>query len=946
MNVHILQTLKRLTAQLAVLALVSTIYLVGGLEFLEFRFMDARFSIVQAFLHEDMSSEESASDLILVEIDPMSIQELGAWPWPRSVHGVLVERLIAAGVKRIAFDIDFSSEGSPDGDLYFERALAKSQGRVILAAHEQKVQADEEAFMLTGPLPRFSQHTEIASINILPESDGLVRRMETAYAWSDGDILTMSTMLKDMRSLEQGSFWIDYGIRPSSIKRVSYADILFDRFDLTTLADKKILIGATAIELGDIIPVPIMRSMPGPLLQAMSSQTADGGELQRLDKAPVLAVTLIIALMLARLFVDMSWRHSLIVLVAVSAATFLISLAAQVENRIIIDVVPLILASLLIYATTLIRRIDQQSLRLLLQSVDIRRRDIMMRNIVDNSFDGIITMNEDGEIEVVNPAFERMFGYPADEIVGRPITTLLSHLDLDEERDLEKEGGFLKSLLVQHGHREVEGRHKTGKQFPLEVTLNSMETDGPPRITAILRDITIRKKQEKALSHQALHDALTNLPNRTLLFDRLQHGILAAKREDKQMAVLLLDLDRFKDVNDTLGHHVGDNLLKEIADRLRSSVRESDTVARLGGDEFAILLPEIGSLKAAQRISDKIRERLEDPFKLQGLTLEIGGSIGIAMFPEHGDDAANLIQRADVAMYAAKEDQSGHAVYDPKTDSHSVRQLTLSGDLRRAITGQQLELHYQPKIDLKSNRICAVEALVRWHHPEHGFLPPNDFIYIAESTGLIGPLTLWVLRTALKCCADWHDRGINVDVAVNLSARQLQDQNLPQVIDEIIKEANIAPQHLILEVTESAIMVDPTNAMKVIMGLHALNVQLSIDDFGTGYSSLAYLRDLPANELKIDKSFVLEMTEDESNRKIVHSTINLAHNLGLKVVAEGVENDNIRKMLADMGCDVAQGFYFSRPVDIKKLEEWLTESQWGLKGKPADLSVATAPASA
>ena len=437
-----------------------------------------------------------------------------------------------------------------------------------------------------------------------------------------------------------------------------------------------------------------------------------------------------------------------------------------------------------------------------------------------------------------------------------------------------------------------------------------------------------------ALQHQALHDALTGLPNRTLIQDRLHQAILAAQRHDESVALLMMDLNRFKEINDTLGHHVGDRVLQLVAERLSQLLRESDTVARLGGDEFAILLP-LTDEQHAKHVAQKIQSALEQVFQVDGRNLYIGGSIGIALFPQHGPDGATLIKRADVAMYLAKRSNSGCAVYDFEQDRHSVGRLELVSELRKAIKENTLDLHYQPKLSLATGSIVGVEALLRWNHPQRGFVPPDALITIAEETGLIHPLTLWALDAALRQCAAWRHAGIELNVAVNLSVWNLQDPELYRQIADCLDSWNVPPSRLELEITESAMMADPARALDTLLRLDALGVRLAVDDYGTGFSSLAYLKSLPLDELKIDKSFILDMLQDENDTVIVQSTINLAHNLGLRVVAEGVEDSDTCDLLRDLGCDVVQGYYIGRPMPAAGLERWM-ENWSGNSGPQTD----------
>jgi diguanylate cyclase (GGDEF)-like protein len=431
------------------------------------------------------------------------------------------------------------------------------------------------------------------------------------------------------------------------------------------------------------------------------------------------------------------------------------------------------------------------------------------------------------------------------------------------------------------------------------------------------------ERHAAAAEYQALHDPLTELPNRALFTERIQYALYDAHDEGREVGVMLMDLDRFKEINDTLGHHCGDLLLQELGVRLKSALRETDTVARLGGDEFGVLLPAMPDRRVVNEVVERIRSAVEEPFNLQGLPLAIETSIGVSIYPEHGEDVDTLMQRADVAMYVAKSANSLFEIYDETRDQYDPSRLTLVGELRRAIDEHELVVYYQPKAILGNGDVDGVEALVRWQHPERGLLSPDQFIPLAEHTGLIGPLTAYVLDQALERCRGWRDEGINLSVAVNLAMRNMLDIAFPDRVAELLEKWRLSPTTLELEITENTIMADPFRAMTVLGRLHDMGVKLSIDDFGTGYSSLAYLKRLPVDAVKIDKSFVLGMAADGNDGAIVRSTIDLARNLGLHVVAEGVETGEIWTELRDLGCDLAQGFLISRPIPGDELTDWL-----------------------
>ena len=427
--------------------------------------------------------------------------------------------------------------------------------------------------------------------------------------------------------------------------------------------------------------------------------------------------------------------------------------------------------------------------------------------------------------------------------------------------------------------------------------------------------------------YDSLHDGLTGLPNRALLADRFDQALRTAKRTGTTTGLLLLDLDRFKDINDTFGHHYGDALLTMVGPRLKAALRESDTIARLGGDEFVVLLPDVGDIDAATAVAAKLRQTLETSFHVGGIDLDVEASVGVVLSGEHGDDAATLLQRADIAMYVAKTRNLGIVAYHRDSDGHSPERLALLGELRRALERRELTLHYQPKISLSTGDVVGAEALVRWQHPTRGLVVPDEFIPVAEHTGLIGPLTRYVVDAALAQSRTWADAGQALPISVNLSARNLLDERLPDQIAELLTNHRVGASMLELEVTESAIMTEPARARRLLQRLSDLGIHLSIDDFGAGYTSLGQLRSLPINELKIDRSFVMNMAQDPGDALIVRSIIDLGHNLGLTIVAEGVETADALTTLAGFGCDVAQGYYLSRPMPIDAFDTWRRNHQ-------------------
>jgi diguanylate cyclase (GGDEF)-like protein len=433
-------------------------------------------------------------------------------------------------------------------------------------------------------------------------------------------------------------------------------------------------------------------------------------------------------------------------------------------------------------------------------------------------------------------------------------------------------------------------------------------------LAPILRRVTVRlRRQMEEIERRAYYDELTGLPNRALYRDRIEQAILAAQRDGDQATLMLLDVDRFKEVNDTLGHDTGDLLLQELARRLRETLRTNETLARLGGDEFGILLPG-ASVEEAMFCAARIHAAFEAPFTLRGLALAVRTSVGIAAFPEHGEDLDELLQHADVAMYVAKDARAGTSIYDAAEDENDAARLALAGELRRAIEDDELVLHFQPIAELGSGEIVGAEALVRWDHPERGFIQPGDFIPLAERMGLLNPLSRHVVESALRQCAAWNASGLALRVSVNLTIPDFLDLELPEWIAELLSESGVRPEQLELEITEGTILADPFRVRQVLKRLNELGVSLAIDDFGTGYSSLAYLKRLPVQRIKIDRSFVHDMCADASDATIVRSTIDLGRNLGLEIVGEGVESREAWHALRSLGCTLAQGYFIGRAM--------------------------------
>ncbi|WP_373991558.1 EAL domain-containing protein [Duganella sp. BuS-21] len=542
--------------------------------------------------------------------------------------------------------------------------------------------------------------------------------------------------------------------------------------------------------------------------------------------------------------------------------------------------------------------------------------------VIEHIADGVVVLDAQGTIVAVNPAFTLITGYREEEAIGKDRTlTRSGRQDADFYDDMwrtQLEQGFWRG--------ELWNLRKNGELYLEFLTVSAVrDTSGATtHYVGVFSDITKAKESQEKLDHLAHHDPLTALPNRLLFHDRLQHALQRASRDGEQLALLFIDLDRFKNVNDTLGHHIGDELLKQVAKALQDRLREGDTLARLGGDEFIVLLEDIENQFGASQVAEKLVQMFEEPFMVAGHELFVTCSVGISLFPDDASDLNMLIRNADVAMYQAKaRGRNGYSFYAPSMTGEGVERLRLETFLRRSIEKDEIFLNYQPQVEIDTGRLIGVEALVRWNHPELGLVPPIRFIPLAEDTGFINQLGKWVLHEACRQMVRWEEAGLHVPkIAVNLSAKQFERGSIVNMVADILHDTGLAPQRLQLEVTESVIM-NTGDALVFINDLHSIGVALAIDDFGTGYSSLAYLKQLPVETLKIDRSFIKDISTDVNDEAIAIAIIQLGKSMNLSVIAEGVETEEQAAFLLRHGCNLAQGYFYSRPVSADDmLERW------------------------
>jgi diguanylate cyclase (GGDEF)-like protein/PAS domain S-box-containing protein len=549
------------------------------------------------------------------------------------------------------------------------------------------------------------------------------------------------------------------------------------------------------------------------------------------------------------------------------------------------------------------------------------RMTLSIRQVIDNMLEGVMITDHQGSILAVNSAFTTTTGYSLDDVIGKNPRFLQSGRHTE---------AFYKKMwasINRNGYwqGEIWNRKKNGREYIECLTISAIKnTQGVvSHYLGVFSDVTRQKQAEDTIRHMAYFDPLTNLPNRALFRDRLKQALSFANRNQNLLAVLFIDLDRVKVINDTLGHDIGDRLLQGVARRLEGCLREIDTIARLGGDEFMVLLPNIQSTENVVTIAEKLLDSLRPAFHFDGHELYITASIGISVFPNDATDAPSLLKNADTAMYRAKKQgRNLFQVFTKDMGAETIEQLSFENSMRRALEREEFVVHYQPQINIASGHIVGMEALVRWQHPEKGLIFPQQFIHWAEDTGLIVPIGEWVLRKACHQNKVWHQAGYHhLKVAVNLSAVQFKQKNLLDTVSGVLRESGLPPGSLELELTESVVM-EHASAVNdsVPHQLKAMGVRLSIDDFGTGYSSLNYLKKLPVNTLKMDQMFVRDLTVDRHDAAIASAIINMGHGLNLTVVAEGVETEHQLQFLKNFQCDGMQGFYYSRPVPADEFE--------------------------
>jgi diguanylate cyclase (GGDEF)-like protein/PAS domain S-box-containing protein len=854
--------------------------------------------------------EEISSEIVIVEIDARSLKELGVWPLRRSQHAELLDKLSEAGAARVFLDIDFSAPSTAIEDARLESAIASASSTILLPAFWQPISQQAAGLVLSAPLPAFAAHAQLGLVNLVPGKDGLVREVPD-FSDLSAELLPVWAQVSNEASRTTGDLRLDYRIAPSSFRRISYVDAVRGAIDVA-LEGATVFVGATALELGDIVAVPVHRALPGVIVQAIAAESAQSSR----SLADATPTQILLALapwipLCGWLLRRVNWRRTPLTALALILSALAICASLYSLADITVPISPFVIAAIIVLTGSLLASLNIESLRAWRALLHTRDQDALLREVVENSSDAILTLDARGNVRTANPTALSILGKTEHELIGTPLVSLAPAL--------------VDALQPAASRHETRVYRADGSCVVLEVTTAHLDWDDERITTVTMHDVTVQRTREAELRHLAQHDTLTGLPNRAFLAERLAAALNIGTSEGTiaggTIALLMLDLDGFKEVNDTLGHSMGDALLIELSARLSHFVNEDRFVARVGGDVFAVLW-NVQRPEELEELAQQLLLIVEEPILIKGIPVSLGTSIGIARYPEHARDPESLLQRADVALYVAKRKASRVEFYDPSEDTHSPRRLEMLTQLRAAVSKGELHLHYQPKVLMSSGATTEVEALCRWESPVLGSVSPTEFITLAEASDVIKPLTEWTIRQALLDCRDWRHLGIDLKVAVNLSARHLQDARLPQWLDALFSSTSTQPSWLELEITESAIMADPDRASKILHVLREMGLVISIDDFGTGYSSLAYLRTLAVNRLKIDRSFIMGIEESHTEQVIVESTIKLAHGLGLLAVAEGIETESQYAILRELGCDIGQGFAIGRPMPKAELLSW------------------------
>jgi diguanylate cyclase (GGDEF)-like protein/PAS domain S-box-containing protein len=927
--------MKKYRPHLLVLCVLAIIFVAGWHKTLQNAIADLRFGL---------GSRQASGGIVLIAIDAPSLKKVGVWPWSRELHAHLIDRLVKAGATDIVFDVDFSSPSNPGSDRAFAEALEKAGGSVVLPAFKQLASNRDrtKTVYVTRPLPEFSHHAWSAIVNVKVEPDGLVRRYSYGDTLEKDFIPSVGSLLAGKYDSKEKPFQIDYSINAASLPVVSYVDVLQgDSATLKVLKGRKAIVGGTAIELGDRFNMPKGGVVPGVILQLLAAESIlQGRTLHASSNIITLGGVVGIGLLMLALWGRFSAGARVVVLIGLAVAIESGAILLQAKFPVIPDT-SIWHAAIVAYLAAM--ALDEIDFRRLLGGIAEKR----FQRIAMSLGDGLVCTDRNGLITVWNPGATAIFGYEQKEIIGQALSTIcvvpdgagketpISLLDMPPGA-LQGPGGKVV---------ELEGRRKNGEIFPIEVCLSEWQGIDGAQYGALIRDISVRKREAERIKYLAEHDTLTNLANRNKVQEYLRTVLGTAETERCEIALLMMDLDKFKQINDALGHAYGDQLLRDVAKRLNTIVDGAGLVARLSGDEFAVVINSAIAADNARELSERVSSAFCDtPFSIGARQVYVNVSIGIAVYPRDCKTVDELLVGADLALYRAKAAGRGRCVvFEPGLRYEFESRLALETDLSRAIERNQFEVYYQPQISLADGRLVGAEALIRWHHPRRGLVLPDDFMPVVNASSISDTIALWVMETACRQGSLWHHNGHDIRLGVNLSPSQFHSGDLVATVESILSDTGFSPSLLELEVTESILLEDDDRALKIFRRLQDLGITIAFDDFGTGYASLTYLKKFPLNKLKIDKSFVRKLRADSEDMAIVGATISLAKLLGLSVIAEGIEDRSTAELLLSKGCEEGQGYCFGRPMPAAEFgQKFLTRDDGLDRGVSAARAAATA----
>lgn len=869
--------------------------------------------------------ERQPSNLVILEIDSASIEAVGQWPWPRSVFASAINALGESDIRSLMVDVDFSATSSLGGDAELEEAIRSISKQVptFLPAFVQRRSQTEPDLMIRRPLAGLASSAELVSVNMYPASDGLVRFLSAGFRWQGTFYRGAWNALAEEEST---GTWIDYTISPESFRYVSFIDLIEGKVPGRVLKGRDIIIGSTAVELGDNLATPIHRVLPGAVIQALGAQTLRNGGLYAIT--PVVGTAILVLFWLCAAWVLSRWRWQrglqvLCLLVVVWPAVFTLS---YVGAHLLIDVFKPLFLSVLVYVAINLARLDSATLDRIWLQITLRDSEALLDRIVATTNDYILCVDRNGVITKANQAIQALCDRSECNMQSSPLSDCLP----DARHGL---------MALPDTPFDTYVVTRAGQNIPVQATVSRVATSGDAIFTVVLRDLSERVARERDLEYRATYDSLTGLLNRSAFFDRVNDTL-----DRYQFGCLIcLDIDYFREVNDTYGHAAGDQLLIAIAQRIESYVGNLGHCARIGGDGFALWLPGLRFVAGGGQFCERLLENVERSLTLAvtgDLPLQISATAGAADHANEDDtgdqmpqgstttQAEILLRQATDATRLAKLEGLAVRCYRQSDSQAAMRRLELVPAIRTHINNNAFHLVYQPKLDLRTLMPIGCEALLRWPQNAGEIVPVTQLIEVAENSRQIVPLTRWVVESLLAQEAEWEKKGRPRNMALNLSARLFQDRNFIAGLKDLLNSSS-GYFNIECEITETALLGNENLALKLVSELVDSGATLAIDDFGTGYSSLAYLQSLRASVLKIDRSFVTNIQNSPGNQVIVRSTINMAHELGMTVVAEGVETIEDEQFLTAHGCDLAQGYLYSRPLALPDFDRWLAARHSG-----------------